>query len=241
MSETALGKFYGIGVGPGDPELLTVRGAKLIGSSKVIVAPKASSKSVSLARDIASRYIRPDAEVIEMVFPMARDLEAISKSHRECARRIASYLIGGLDVCYLTLGDPMIYSTYIYLLDELKKELPEVDAETVPGVSSFCAAAAEACYPLGRGGGKLAILPVKDNLSDLKTVLGLFETVVLMKVADKLPELVEILEEMGLAEGSVLVSRAGLPGGRIVKNLLSLKGADQAQGYLSVILTGRDR
>ena len=143
----------------------------------------------------------------------------------------------GKEVAFITLGDPLLYSTYNYLLQALREKHPDLEVETVPGVSSISAAAALAGLPLAQGEERLAILPAPPDGEGLREVLARFDTVVVMKVGDRLPALRRALEELGLAGKAVLVSRAGLEGERVVRGLQSLK--DDSVGYLSVVIIRR--
>jgi precorrin-2/cobalt-factor-2 C20-methyltransferase len=231
-----LGIFYGVGVGPGDPDLITVKGAKVLASCRRVFVPTARTKSESLARRIAARHLPEDAQVQELVFPMSKDSRILEESWEKSVVPVAEILRKGEDACFLTLGDPMLYSTYIYLVRALKKEIPELEAQTIPGIPAFCAAAARACFPVGEGTEKVGIIPVSDDLEGLRRALESFETLVLMKVARQLPEVLNLLEERGLLDKAIYVSRAGQEDERIVTDLSALRGAGPKAGYLSIIL-----
>jgi len=136
------GTLYGIGVGPGDPELITVKGANILSRCRHVFVPKARDASDSLALAIAKRYLGSSSEVHELVFPMTSEREELSRRWGESAREIITVLENGVDACFLTLGDPLLYSTYIYLLREVRDRVPDIDVVTVPGVTAFSAAAA---------------------------------------------------------------------------------------------------
>jgi precorrin-2/cobalt-factor-2 C20-methyltransferase len=230
------GVFYGVGVGPGDPDLITLKGVKVLASCKRVFVPTARIKSESLARRIARNHLSADAQVVELVFPMSKDPRILAESWGRSLLPVADVLRGGEDACFLTLGDPMLYSTYIYLVRALKKEIPGVEVRTVPGIPAFCAAAARTCFPVGEGTGGVGIVPVSDNLEGLKQALESFDTLVLMKVARQLPAILDLLEERGLMNGAVFVSRAGQNGERVVTDLRTLRGEETEAGYLSIIL-----
>lgn len=231
-----LGTFYGIGVGPGDPELLTVKAANLLGRCQHIVTPKAKIKSESVAHEIARRYISPRSKVHELVFPMVTDPEQLAQSWRESAQYVSNLLQSGMDVCFLTLGDTLVYSTYIYLLRELTKLHPDIRVETVPGITSFCAASALTHFPLGKGKELLTIVPTADDLTAVRSAIESGGTVVLMKIGKRLGTILDLLEQTGVISNAVFVQRAGHENQIIERDLRKLKHAGAEAGYLSVIL-----
>jgi precorrin-2/cobalt-factor-2 C20-methyltransferase len=213
-----------------------VKGATVLSASRWVFVPKARIKSQSLARQIAEKYLSGDARVEELVFPMSKDPGILEESWGRSVTPVANVLKEGHDACFLTLGDPMLYSTYIYLVRALKKEIPGLETRTVPGVPAFCAAAAQTSFPVGEGTGRVEIIPVSDNVEGLRRALDSFDTLVLMKVAKQLPAILDMLEERGLTDKAVFVSRAGQEGEKIITDLRTLRGENSQTGYLSVIL-----
>jgi len=235
------GTLYGIGVGPGDPGLITVKGRELIGACRHVFAPKARIKAESLALQIAGRYAGAGAQIHEVVFPMVEDEAVLERHWSECAAGIVALLEAGEDVCFLTLGDTLLYSTHIYLVRAVKALSPQAAVVTIPGVNAFSAAAALTGFPLGEGKKPLLVVPVSDDLEIVREAIDGERTVVLMKVGKRLPEIVALLEERGLARRSVFVARAGLEGERVETDLAKLEGAGVELGYLSVILVPAER
>jgi len=230
-----LGIIYGIGVGPGDPELITVKAARLIGSVPVICAPRASADSESFALSIAKGYIDTSRQrVITPLFPMSMDRAVLEKAWEDAAAEIAPELEKGSDVAFLTLGDPSLYSTYAYILAKVRTRLPDVTSVTISGVSSISLAAARAGVDLALGGERLAIMPVGRDMEAVKLALSQFDTVVLMKVNRSFPKLVALLDETGHLSGSVYVSRCGTDRERVVRDLKSIK--DDELDYLSLVI-----
>lgn len=229
--------LYGIGVGPGDPELLTMKAARILSECKQVIVPKAKSDGGSVALRIAERYIGANAEIREMVFPMTTDKTRLAQSWRESAQKVAELLALG-DTCFLTLGDAFLYSTYIYLLRALEEILPSVRVVTVPGITSFSASAALTRFPLGEGKEPITIIPTDDDLSPAREAILRGGTVVLMKIGHRLPAILELLEEVGALESAVLVQKAGQADERIERNLRELRQPEVVAeaGYLSVIL-----
>ncbi len=232
-----VGKLYGIGVGPGDSELITVKGARLLNECKHLFAPKARVKSESLALDIAKSYIGEDTKVYELVFPMITDHDELKKHWRESARDIAGVLKNGDDACFLTLGDSLLYSTYIYLVRALRELMPEVEIETVPGVTAFSGVAALTNFPVGEAKDPVTIVPASDgDLGDIRRALRGAGTVVLMKIGKCLHEVLDILEEENVIDNAVFVAYAGQEKQRIETDLRKLKNEKPETGYLSTIL-----
>lgn len=235
------GTFYGIGVGPGDPELVTVKAAAILGRCQHCFVPKARLDGGSVALEIAGRYVHGGAAVHELVFPMTADKAKLAQSWKESAEVIAQVLESGADACFLTLGDSLLYSTYIYLLRALKERIPALDALTVPGITSYSSVAALTDFPLGEGKEPVTIIPTADDLTAVRQALHSGGTVVLMKVGKRLAEILELLEEAEVLDDAVFVARAGLPGQRIELNLRNLRGQSPETGYLSVILVHATR
>ncbi len=228
-----VGEFYGIGVGPGDSELVTLKAVRIIKSVDCIFAPRADSKVSSLALDIVSNVCE-GKRVVEQVYPMVKDKAQLETAWLASANEIKRELDAGNSVAYLTIGDPLTFSTYCYLLQQLSKLIPSQKIHTIPGITSYNAAASLANFSLIEQSEKLAIIPVTSDIDELRPVLNSFDTVILMKVAKKLDEVIELLEEMELIDNSLFASYIGFENELITRDLLSLKGA--GKGYLSVII-----
>ena len=227
------GEFYGIGVGPGDNELLTVKAVRIIKEVDCIFAPRADSKGSSLALDIVKDVCK-GKRVVEQVYPMVRDKAKLEAAWMASANEIKSEIESGNNVAYLTIGDPLTFSTYCYLLQQLSKVIPSQNIHTIPGITSYNAAASLANFSLIEQNEKLAIIPVSEDVDELRPILNSFDTVILMKVAKKLDEVIGLLEDMELIDNSLFASYIGFKNEFITRDLLSLKGA--GKGYLSVII-----
>ena len=134
---TRLGTLYGIGVGPGDPEWITVKGARTLAACRQVFVPRSSDATESVALQIARCYLKPDAVVHELLFPMTTDRGQLHESWQAAARQVLQPLEAGEDCCFLTLGDALFYSTYVFLLDELRRLRPELPIVTIPGVTAY--------------------------------------------------------------------------------------------------------
>ena len=230
------GTLYGIGVGPGDTELITVKGARLIAESEHIFVPKARIKTESIALQIARPYISETAKIHEQIFPMTPDKQELARCWDESALEVLEVLNDGKDACFLTLGDPLLYSTYIYLLRRLRANQPDVNIVTVPGIMALNAAAALTDFALGEGKEPVTILPTADDLDATAKALEQTGTVVLMKIGKRLPAILDLLEEKGALESSVFIAKAGQTDQVIETDLTKLRSAASETGYLSIIL-----
>jgi len=235
MKRGKWGKLYGVGIGPGDPKLLTLRAKEILEKVDLIFCPKGDEDKTSWARSIIEAMTSSPKEFVELTFPMSRNEKVLKAYWRKAARRIAEAVAKGKEAAFITLGDPFIYSTYIYLLRTLRQDFPSIEVETIPGISAFNAAAARAQVPLVQGDERLAILPVSRDLRGLREAFEAFDTIILMKVGSKLHKVMALLSELDLLKHSVLVSRLGQPGERMVRALSSLDKV-QREGYLSVII-----
>ena len=154
------GKFYGIGVGVGDPELLTIKAVNRLKNLDCIVLPEAKSGEGSTAFEIAKEYLKENTEKLYLEFPMIKDLDKKIETRKNNAQIIARELEKGKNIGFLTIGDPMIYSTYSYVLDYLKKEY---EVETIPGITSFGSIGSRLNIPLVVGNEDLKIISVDKN------------------------------------------------------------------------------
>lgn len=229
------GIFYGIGVGPGDPELLTVKAIHAIQEVDVIIAPKTEKKEDSVALSIARPYLKKDVQIVKQVFPMVVNFEQSPEAWQSNKTEILSLLEAGKKVAFLTLGDPMFYSTYIYIFRLLEHEGYSI--ETIPGVTAFCAIGSKLGYPLVEGNDILSIIPATADKEKINRALAVADNVVMMKVYKNFPEIVDALAENDLAEKSVMISRCGLSDEKIIYHIEEEK--HKKVNYLSTILSRR--
>lgn len=201
------GRLYGVGIGPGDPELITLKAKRIIESVRYIAVPKANTDGESVALSIVKEYIPDEVEILELVFPMSHDEKLLYSYWNEAASSISSKLDGGHDVAFITLGDPSVYSTYMYIHRLLGNK--GYDAEVIPGITSFCASAAKAGVSLAENSETIAIIPSAYECDKLDMILDSFDNIVMMKVAKNLAEINGKLLGKGLADKALLVSRCG--------------------------------
>ena len=229
------GTFYGIGVGPGDPELLTVKAINALKKIDVLIAPKTEKKSDSVALSIAQPYLKSSVEIVYQTFPMVRDFAEETEVFETNKAEILEHLRGGQNVGFATLGDPMFYSTYIYIFRLLKS--CGVEIVTIPGVPAFLAIAAQIGRPIVFGNDILTIIPATAELDAIKNSLARADSTVLMKVYKNFPEVVDALKAHGMIEDAVLVSRCGLDDEKTITDVAAHK--DEHLNYLSTIITRR--
>ncbi|MEJ5199540.1 MAG: precorrin-2 C(20)-methyltransferase [Anaerolineae bacterium] len=240
MTVVALpGKLYGVGMGPGDPQLLTLKAVRIIQSADVLAVPVSRQGDQGYAFELAAPYLRPGQWVERLLFPMVHDVATRRAHRRAAAEGVLAHLAAGRTVAFLTEGDPTVHSTFLYILAELPEGAP---VEIVPGVSAITAAAAQAGAPLVNGDQRLAVLPAvfEEDEADLRAILETFDTVVFLKAHRQLDRLVPLLDELGLADRAIWVERATHPAGRVVRDVRSLIGARDLH-YLSLLIVRNDR
>lgn len=222
------GVFYGVGVGPGDPELLTVKAVNVLKGADVIAVPKStdsSSDGLSQALIIAKRAVDLEGkELMELLFPMTKDKDALDAARREAAAKVALSLDSGRTVAFITLGDPMLYSTFSYLVPFVRELSPGAPVKVVPGITSYGAAASTILKPLAEADEKVMIVPAAYDIGEVRGLLGSVDTLVLMKVNRIFDRVLDLLVSMGLDDRAFLVSRAGWPEEKVVTDIKSLKG-----------------
>lgn len=226
------GIFYGVGVGPGDPELLTLKAVKVIQNADVIIAPKTEKKEDSTALSIARPYLKENVEILKLVFPMVNDVDVLTEAWENNKTAILAELQAGKKVVFLTLGDPMFYSTYMYIYRLLKDSGHGI--ETVPGVPAFCAIGSQLGQPLAEGTDVLSIIPATMEDEEMDKILSLSDNVVLMKVYKNFSKVVEKLNQHGYGDNAVMISKCGLPDEQISYNLGEVDGSKV--NYLTTIL-----
>lgn len=221
------GMLYGVGVGPGDPELLTIKASNILRAADVVAAPRTEGGGQA-ALDIAAPYIQ-GKPVLYCAAPMSRDRSAALASYREAAGEICSLLDRGKTVAFLTLGDPTVYSTYMNVHRMVREA--GYEAALIPGVPSFCAAAARLGISLCEGSERLLIVPA--GYPGLEGSLDVDANKVLMKAGRSLPALRDLLEKRGELENASLAANCGMDGEVILPRLADLTGPT---GYFSLVV-----
>lgn len=228
-------RLYAVGVGPGNPELLTLKAVRVLRAADVIVAPTGQAEAASYALGIIAAHLDRERQlVLERVFPMSRDEEELRPYWEATAREVADHIAAGRTVAFVTIGDPLLYSTFLYLLRILRDRNPEIAVEIVPGITSVGAAAAAAGVPLAMAAERLAILPATYEAAQLRQTLRDFDCVVLMKVSRVFDQVYALLCELGLERQGVFIRRVGSREEDVVTDLASLVG--NKLDYLSLLI-----
>jgi precorrin-2/cobalt-factor-2 C20-methyltransferase len=232
--KTTWGKFYGVGVGPGDPSLLTLRAVEVLQTVDIVAIPKSKLDRESVAWDIAKVHCPAKVRLIELELPMTADQEILEKAWRAGAETLLGELKQGKAVAFITLGDPSLYSTYSYLLNHLREELPPECLTTVPGITAMSAAAAKINLPLATGDEPLLVLPSTEDVDNFLD----FPNLVLMKVSRRLSEILKLLEKR--KRKTVLLTRLGQAGETICWEPKSSDFTAEKVDYLSLMLVKND-
>jgi precorrin-2/cobalt-factor-2 C20-methyltransferase len=231
----SMGRIYAVGVGPGDPELLTRKAERILREVGVVCTPAASPLDSSRALSIVEGFLDRDRqEVIIQVFPMRMDQTGLEEFWETAAAVVAEKAMQGTDVAFITIGDPFLYSTFLYLYSIFREKYPDIPLEVVPGISSINAAAIASGVPLGMASERIAIIPAAFEQENLRKTLEEFDTIVLMKMSRVFDGIYEMLVELGLERKTVYVSRVGTPEQHVVSDLATLVG--KKLDYLSLLI-----
>ncbi len=239
MTNTAT--LTAIGLGPGDPELITLKGLRALQAADVLFVPQSRDGDQSLALRIAEPWIdRTRQTVVTLPLPMTRDAGQLRPAWRAAAETIVAELGADRQGAYLLLGDPLLYGTFVYLWRELAAIQAPVAVRIIPGVTSFAAAAAAGGMPLAMSNERLIVVPAsyETDAAALRRLLNDFETVVLMKAGSALPAIVAALEELDLLDHALYAERVGMPEELIARDLRALD--PQRRPYLSLVIVRRE-
>lgn len=228
------GRLIGVGVGPGNPELITVKAIKAIRNAPVVAYISANGRP-SLARQIAAEHIGASAKEIKVTLPMHPSPEIAQSAYDEGASRISAELEQGKDTAVLCEGDPMFYGSFGHLLGRLHDHYP---VEIVPGVSSVMAAAAATEQPLAFGAEGFSVLPATMSGESLLAKLEAVDGAVIIKLGRHIDKVKTVLETLGLVDRAIYVERASA-GDQRVMPLAELDSVDVP--YFSLILLTRQR
>jgi precorrin-2/cobalt-factor-2 C20-methyltransferase len=214
---------------------LTVKAIHAIQKADVLIAPKTEKKAGSVALSIAKPYLKEDIEIVYQVFPMVKGFAEDTAAWETNKAEILSLLQQGKNVAFLTLGDPMFYSTYIYVFRLLEHE--KVRIETIPGVPAFCAIGSKLGYPIVEGNDILTVIPATADEKKIAAILPHTDNVVMMKVYKNFSHMADLLSANAMSRQAVMVSRCGLPDESRIDDIETCK--DTKVNYLSTILTRR--
>jgi precorrin-2/cobalt-factor-2 C20-methyltransferase len=244
-------KLTAVGLGPGDPELITMKGRRAIRAAQLIFVPRSRTGEQSLALRIAQSLLEAGRQhIVELPLPMTRNSAELLPAWQAAADQIAAQFaeyaeaaasLTEIEGVYLLLGDPLLYGTFTYIWEQLVAHHPRIEIDIVPGVTSFAASAARAQVPLSTTSDRVAILPAsyETDAAQLRRLLADFDTVILMKVGRVLPQILEALAEMDLLDSTVYAERVGMPEERIVfgPDLATLR--NERRPYLSLLIVKR--
>jgi precorrin-2/cobalt-factor-2 C20-methyltransferase len=236
------GILYGVGAGPGAPDLLTLRALATARRADVLALPRSSDWGESVAWKILGPALGevPGQERLFLTFPMSKDPERLKGPWARALEAIGERLAQGRSVAFVTEGDPSLYSTFVYLQREARRRWPAVEIGIVPGVSSVMAVPAVTGVPLADGQERIAIVPATYGLADLDQILAMFDTVVLMKLGPEMPAIIAALERAGLLDRAVYVAKATMREQRVVRDLRAV-GAEHGDCFAMVVVAKKER
>jgi len=225
-----MAKLYGIGVGVGDPELMTVKAVRALEESDVVILPRANTKNYSTAFEIAKRYMKDDIEKVFVDFTTVDDDKTREDDRIEYAKIVNKCVEEGKTMSFITIGDPMTFSTFVYVMELLEKK---IEVESIPGITSFASVTSRLNTPLVMGDETLKIVPVSKD-TDIVNEIETADNIIFMKVTRNLERLKEAFRKTGNMENVVLISNCGKDSEKIFYNLEDITRDDIS--YFSTIL-----
>lgn len=232
------GVLYGVGVGPGAPDLLTLRAVNVLGKVDVILAAASPRNDYSAALETARPHLRPDVRMLRLEFPMTRDRAVLHEAWRVAAEETQKVLEGGENAAFLTIGDPLVYSTFGYLMQTLKQRAPHLLVEIISGITSIQAAAARTGTILCENSESLRIIPGINSREELEKALESADTAVILKAYRNLPAIVDALRATGRLDSCMLASHVEQPAERL------RQGIDLEEGtppYMSLVISRKPK
>lgn len=233
------GTFYGVGVGPGDPELMTRKAARILAEVDWIFYPAETRGGTSFAQRIIAPLGVPEAKCQAVYMGMSRDRSNDLRTYETAVDAVVTELRQGKSVAWITQGDPLFYSTFINLYEQMRQRFPDLPIEIIPGVTSTHAAAARAGVPVACLEEKVAVVPAVYGLAGLAALLDEFATVFLMKVNSVFDQLLDMLRTLPPTVHAVYLEKVGTAEERIVTDLEALRG--QKLSYFSLVLLRHER
>ncbi len=235
MQETPemAGKVYGIGVGPGDPELMTVKAVEVLQRAGHVFAPISRDGSTSIALETAQRFIPAPTPVTKLLFPMLKDKRVLHDQWMKNYEAIRDAACRGADCAFITLGDPGIYSTFSVIAGLFKAHSPDIEIETIPGIPSFCHAAARAGMTLVEGDEILAVASANDTRERIGALIKTADTAVFLKTYRDRNRLLDIVKDCGFLSCCTYMRRCGMQGEEVIRECEKLPDDPD---YLSLII-----
>lgn len=228
------GILFGIGVGPGDPELITLKATKILNQVDTVFAAASTKNNHSLAVNIAERHIPENTKVKMLRFPMTRDKNETRKAWRKHAQAIIEEIERGKNVAFLTLGDAMTYSTFGYIIRHIQDLAPDIEIQTVPGITSYQAAAASLNMPLVEGEESLMVVSGATGGNRLRELEGKPENVVFLKAYRNIKDIKAAIDEIGKYPSSVGVKNCSHPNEEIIADIEEL--GERVPDYWTLII-----
>lgn len=232
------GTLTGVGVGPGDPELLTLKGLRVLREAAVVFVPVGPGGEIGRAEAVVRAHFGPE-KVRRLVFALSREPETVERNHRSAAAEVAGYLRDGEDCAFATIGDPNVYSTFTYLARAVRRKLA-VEVGTVPGITAMQDLAARSGTVLVEGDERLVLLPFIGESGRLETALDSGETVVCYKGGGRLPEVVRAAKAAGRVGGGVYGVWLGSEGEKL-GGVEEVAAAERLPYLSTVIFKGKGR
>ena len=197
--------LIGIGVGPGDPELLTVKAVNAIHNADIIMCPASKEDRPSIALSVVSSLIdkSKNQEIVKLIFPMTKDKDILEETWKKNAKIMAETVLSGKNVVYLTVGDPYLYSTWIYMHKDLKENYPDMKISVIPGIVSMFTFASKVGISIAEGAEKVAIIPSCYDLSSVKEIAKNSETMIFLKDGRYFDQVIQVLKESGFPNDSI--------------------------------------
>ncbi|KFM14460.1 putative cobalt-precorrin-2 C-methyltransferase protein [Marine Group I thaumarchaeote SCGC RSA3] len=197
--------LIGIGVGPGDPELLTVKAVKAIQNADIIMCPASKEDRPSIALSVVDSLIdkSKNQEIIKLIFPMTKDQDVLKETWKKNAKIMAETVLSGKNVVYLTVGDPFLYSTWIYMHKDLTEKYPEMNISVIPGIVSMFTFASKVGVSIAEGAEKVAIIPSCYDLSSVKEIAKNSESMIFLKDGRYFDQVIDVLKESGFPDDSI--------------------------------------
>lgn len=239
MTENKSGTLYCVGVGPGDPDLVTLKAARLLRETPLVFIPQQEESGKTQALEIIRDFLDASRqEFVYLQFPITRRSEVLEPAWDLATAQLVEKLAAGQSGVFPVLGDPLLFGTFNYVLDRLNAQHPEIKVEIVPGVTSIQAASAAAGVPLAEANERIAILPAlyEENPAQILQMLQSYQTVVLLKVGGMLEKILPVLERESLLARAVYAERLGLSGQRVIKGRAIADLAGQKLPYFSLLI-----
>jgi precorrin-2/cobalt-factor-2 C20-methyltransferase len=198
-------ELIGIGVGPGDPDLLTVKAVKAIQNADIIMCPASKEDRPSIAFSVVSSLIdkSKNQEIVKLIFPMTKDKDVLEATWKKNAKIMAEKVLSGKNIVYLTVGDPYLYSTWIYMYKDLKENHPDMEISVIPGIVSMFTFASKVGVSIAEGAEKVAIIPSCYDLTSVKEIAKHSETMVFLKDGRYFDKVIDVLKESGFPDDSI--------------------------------------